>query len=194
MGPRCINGELVRPTPPRDDSPSTACQASIVCAPGGVRLGKAGPPCFGSPPGTVPSRRTPPPPPAAAPRGRTALLLLIQSLIQCSGHLFIPDPRVQEEEVHQKVQDEKEQAWEQVTCLIHPAMHTQEEEEQVPIAQEEEFHQEEIHLAAIQAVAVPIHVHRHLQVQNLHSHQEEQVIQAALHRLHLQQHLQPIEQ
>ena len=29
-GPRCINGELVRPTPPSDDSPSTACQASIV--------------------------------------------------------------------------------------------------------------------------------------------------------------------
>ena len=27
-GPRCINGELVRPTPPRDDSPSTVCQAS----------------------------------------------------------------------------------------------------------------------------------------------------------------------
>ena len=31
-GPRCINGELVRPAPPRDDSPSTACQASTVCA------------------------------------------------------------------------------------------------------------------------------------------------------------------
>ena len=48
-GPRCINGELVRPTPPRDDSPSTACQASTVCAARGVRLGKANPPCFGSP-------------------------------------------------------------------------------------------------------------------------------------------------
>ena len=31
-GPRCINGQLVRPTPPSDDSP--ACQASTVCAPG----------------------------------------------------------------------------------------------------------------------------------------------------------------
>ena len=64
-GPRCINGELVRPTPPRDDSPSTACQASTVCASGGVRLGKANPPCFGAPPGIVPvpSREIPPPPP-----------------------------------------------------------------------------------------------------------------------------------
>ena len=28
-GPRCINGQLVRPTPPSDDSPSMACQASV---------------------------------------------------------------------------------------------------------------------------------------------------------------------
>ena len=77
--------------------------------------------------------------------GRTALPLLIECLIQCSGCLFTPDPRVQEEEAHQKVQEEEaEQAREQVTRLIHPAMHTQEEEEeQVPIAREEESHQEE---------------------------------------------------
>ena len=64
-GPRCINGELARPTPPRDYSPSTACQASTVCASKGVRLGKANPPCFGAPPGInqVPSRRLQPPPP-----------------------------------------------------------------------------------------------------------------------------------
>ena len=30
-GPRCINSQLVRPTPPSDDSPSIACQASTVC-------------------------------------------------------------------------------------------------------------------------------------------------------------------
>ena len=64
-GPRCVNGELARPSPPRDDSPSTACQASTVCAPGGVRLGKANPPCFGAPPriSQVPSRQLPPLPP-----------------------------------------------------------------------------------------------------------------------------------
>ena len=64
-GPRCINGELVKPTPPRDDSPSTACNASSVHASGGVRLGKANPPCFGAPPSIsqVPSRELPPPPP-----------------------------------------------------------------------------------------------------------------------------------
>ena len=33
--PRCIKSQLARLTPPRDDSPSTACQASTVCAPGG---------------------------------------------------------------------------------------------------------------------------------------------------------------
>ena len=57
-GPRCINGELVRPEPPRDDSPSTACNASSVNASGGVKLGKAKPSCFGAPPGIsqVPSR------------------------------------------------------------------------------------------------------------------------------------------
>ena len=69
-GPRCINGELVGPTPPSDDSPSTACQASTVYASEGVRLGKANPPCFGAPQGVapVPSRRIPPPPPPAGSR------------------------------------------------------------------------------------------------------------------------------
>ena len=70
-GPRCVNGELVRPTPPRDDAPSTACQASTVSAPGGVRLGQAKAPCFGSPPGIVPSRGIPPPPPPSDSRQRS---------------------------------------------------------------------------------------------------------------------------
>ena len=64
-GPRCINGQLLRPEPPSDDAPSTACNSSSVIASGGARLGKAAPPCFGAPPGSnpVPSRRLPPPPP-----------------------------------------------------------------------------------------------------------------------------------
>ena len=70
---------------------------------------------------------------------------------------------------------EEEQAREQVTRLIHPAMHTQ-EEEQVPIAQEEESHQEEAPLVTIQATAVSIHHHCHLQVPHLRSRQEEQVL------------------
>ena len=79
--------------------------------------------------------------------------------------------------------------------LTGPRCVNGEEEKQVPIAQEEEeSHQEEDPLAVIRAVAFLIHFHRHLQVLPLHSHQEEQVIQAALHRLHLQQHLQQIEQ
>ena len=57
-GPRCVNGQLARPTPPSDDSPSTACQASTAWAPGGVALGKA-PPGFGSPPGIVPVDTSP---------------------------------------------------------------------------------------------------------------------------------------
>ena len=50
-GPRCVNGQLVRPEPPSDDSPSTACCSSSVTASGGVQLTKADPPCFGTPPG-----------------------------------------------------------------------------------------------------------------------------------------------
>ena len=44
----------------------------------------------------------------------------------------------------------------------------------------------------IQAVAVPIHLHHHLQVQHLHNRQEEQVSPAAIQSLrrHLQPHLQ----
>ena len=54
--------KVVRPTPPRDDSPSTACQPSS----GGGSLGR-GPPGFGPSLGRVPSRQTPPPPPPPAP-------------------------------------------------------------------------------------------------------------------------------
>ena len=74
QGPKCVNGQLLRPPPPRDDSPSTACRPNVVNAPGGVVLGR-GPPGFGQSPGRVPSRQIfpppppPPPPPAPLPRG-----------------------------------------------------------------------------------------------------------------------------
>ena len=63
-----MNGRIVRPRPPQDDSPSTACDSSTVSTstPGGVRLGSAHPPCFGQPPpgiSQVPSVPLPPPPP-----------------------------------------------------------------------------------------------------------------------------------
>ena len=71
-GPRCVNGQLLRPTPPNDDSPSTACRPNVVNAPGGGALGR-GPPGFGQSPGRVPSRQMapppPPPPPAPLPHG-----------------------------------------------------------------------------------------------------------------------------
>ena len=60
-GPRCINGQLVRQTPPSDYSPSTACQASTACAPVGVTLGQAAP-GFG----------TAPPPPEPRQQGTAA--------------------------------------------------------------------------------------------------------------------------
>ena len=56
------------------------------------------------------------------------------------------------------------QGREQVTRPIFTAMHTQ-DKEQVPIAQEEETHQEEDTPAAMQAVAVRFWV-RHLQVRS----------------------------
>ena len=66
--PKCVNGHLVRPEPPSDDAPSTACNSSSVTASGGVGLLKADPPCFGTPPEIrpVPSRQLPPPPPPPA--------------------------------------------------------------------------------------------------------------------------------
>ena len=79
--PRCVNGQLVRPEPPGDDAPCTACTSSAVTASGAVRLGKADPPCFGTSPGIhpIPSRRLPPPPPPlhcrvrSSPAGPTAV-------------------------------------------------------------------------------------------------------------------------
>ena len=64
-GRRCVNGQLVRPEPPRDDSPSTACNSSTVTASRGARLGRADLPCFGQPPPGIvqaPSMQLPPPP------------------------------------------------------------------------------------------------------------------------------------
>ena len=90
--PRCVNGELVRPTPPREDAPSSACQASTVCAPGGVRLGKAKAPRFGSRPGIVPSRGIPPPH-LHQTLDSIILQLRIQRPIHCSGHLLLPRPK-----------------------------------------------------------------------------------------------------
>ena len=55
---------------------------------------------------------------------------------------------------------------------------------------------EEVHTVAIQAAAVPLHLHYHLQVQPLRSQQEEQVRPAAIQTLrpHLQRCLQGIMQ
>ena len=35
---RCVNGTILRPSNAEDDQPSTACQQSEICAPGGVPL------------------------------------------------------------------------------------------------------------------------------------------------------------
>ena len=74
-GAICVNGNLVRPRPAEEETPSTACRANVVNAPGGVALGR-GPPGFGGKsPGSIPSRQIapppppPPPPPAPVPHG-----------------------------------------------------------------------------------------------------------------------------
>ena len=58
---RSVNGRFVRPRPPQDDSPSTACDSGTVSTStlGRVRLGTAPPPCFGQPPPSI-SQKTPP--------------------------------------------------------------------------------------------------------------------------------------
>ena len=83
------------------------------------------------------------------------------------------------------VQEEAAAGPEQEIHPIHPAMHTQKKEEQVPIAQKEESHQEEGSWATIQAMAASIHLDCH--------HQVHQAV-AELRQLHLHRHLQGIEQ
>ena len=39
-GPRCVNGQLMRPMPAEEEAPSTACRPNVVNAPGGVALGR----------------------------------------------------------------------------------------------------------------------------------------------------------
>ena len=79
---RCVNGTILRPSNAEDDHPSTACQQSEVCAPGGVPLGRGTPGQHQSPGGR---------------RGRDI------DPIHCSGHLCTPSRRQQEEEAHQEV-------------------------------------------------------------------------------------------
>ena len=87
--PRCINGQLMRPTPPSDDSPSTTCQASMVCAPGGVPLGRAPPgfPASSSQPAQASSSATSTVPVKAAPASRNPSM--------ASGPKHAPFPKTQ---------------------------------------------------------------------------------------------------
>ena len=57
----CVNGTLVRPVPSDEESPSTACRQSEVCAPGGVQLGR-GVPGVQHSPGAGSGGGGPPPP------------------------------------------------------------------------------------------------------------------------------------
>ena len=199
----CINGELVRPTPPRDDSPSTACQASTVCASGGVRLGKANPPCFGAPPGIEfhPKEYHHLHPLQSLDRAAVPLRSANPVIIQCSGgHLSIHGPRPQEEEVHLMSSRSRggsgSGAGDPSGSNPSGNRHTQEEEEQVPIAQEEESRQEEVHLVAIQAMAV--HIPPPQPPPGSTPPQPDRRSRSTRRQsnphLHLQQHLQGIEQ
>ena len=74
---RCVNGTLVRPVPSDEESPSTACRQSEVCAPGGVQLGRGVPGVQQSPGGLrgrnlVPPVPPPPPPPPPVPHASAA--------------------------------------------------------------------------------------------------------------------------
>ena len=120
-----------------------------------------------------------------------AVPLSMQSHVRESGHPCTLDPRRQEEPVHQMVQ-EVAQGQAQVTSPIQ-AIHTQEEEEQDPMRQEDKP-QEEGFQAVIQVVAAHVQFHHHLQAQLPRSNQEEQVIQVMLHQLHLQFQLHPADQ
>ena len=64
---RCVNGTLLRPGNAEEDQPSTACQQSEVCAPGGVPLGRGTPGQQQSPGGLRGRNINPPPPPPPPP-------------------------------------------------------------------------------------------------------------------------------
>ena len=74
---RCVNGTLLRPGQAEEESPSTACRQSEVCAPGGVPLGRGVPGQQQSPGGLggrniVPPVPPPPPPPPPVPHASAA--------------------------------------------------------------------------------------------------------------------------
>ena len=62
--------------------------------------------------------------------------LPVHPLIQGNGHHCIRDPRRQEEGVHQMVNEEA-QGPEWVTIAMQETIHTQEEDHQGPVGQEE---------------------------------------------------------
>ena len=64
---RCANGTLMRPGQAEEDSPSTVCRQSEVCAPGGVQLGIGVPGQQQSPGGLRGRNIVPPPPPPPPP-------------------------------------------------------------------------------------------------------------------------------
>ena len=64
---RCVNGTLLHPGNAEEDQPSTACQQSEVCAPGGVFLGRGTPGQQQSPGGLRGRNINPPPPPPPPP-------------------------------------------------------------------------------------------------------------------------------
>ena len=84
---RCVNGTLLRPGNAEEETPSTACRQSAVCAPGGVPLGRGVPgqqhspgglrgrnlvPPVPPPPTPLPSVPPPPPPPPPVPHASAA--------------------------------------------------------------------------------------------------------------------------
>ena len=106
----------------------------------------------------------------------------MQPLIRENGHHCIQGPRRQEEAAHQMVQEAAQgPEWEAIP--IQQEIHSQEEDRQGPMVQEELNPQEEGIQAVIQAAAA------HLHAQHLHSSQEEQAIQVAARQPHLQDYL-----
>ena len=171
-GARCVNGHTMRPEPPRDDSPSTACNSSAVTASGGVRLGRADPPCLAlqelpkfhqrsqhllhPPPSNCscsPRQWKAPANPEAPTRGPPDIMATEAVAQQEEIQTIQPAVRPVEAEVWGTVQQEEEEEEE-------------EEEEKEESRQEEDcpIHQE----------AVPIRHHRHLHPTPRLSRQEDQ--------------------
>ena len=190
---RCVNGTILRPRSAEDEHPSTACQHSEVCAPGGVPLGRGTPGQHQSPGG----RRgrdiePPPPPPPPPPPVSTCQRSHISNAVDTPAHkgkgsrrrrphqevlpiqgVATPVNGVYQAVIHQEEALDQEEALgqEEQDHHLHPPHREEEVQEEV---QEQVLCREELHLSS-QEEEQELQGLRHLRLQALHNLRAHQI-------------------